>query len=271
VAARVRSWAVVVVVAVAACTPAPPAEGEGEGEGDVGFVGGMRWQITLIEPPASIELDVDAWDLDLFDTPTATIADLQERGVKVICYFSAGTFEPGRPDEAAFPARVIGNGYEDDNFAEERYLDVNDDAVFAIMQDRLDLAVDKGCDAVDPDNVDLSEHDTGFAISVGGMLAFNRALIAAAHARGLAIGLKNYLEVLDDIADEYDFAVNEECVAFDECAAYADNLLAANKPVFHIEYVDAADVAGVCAITQPLGLSTVIKDLLLDDDVTFCP
>lgn len=237
------------------------------------FPVGMSWQITLIEPPSLAEtsLGVGAWDLDLFDTDASIITALQAEGTQVICYFSAGTFEPGRPDEADFPARVIGNGYEDDNFAEERYLDVNDVVVLDIMRARLDLAVAKGCDAVDPDNVDLMDHDSGFAITAPEMAAFNLALVDEAHDRGLAIGLKNDLDQFDDIAAAYDFAVNEECVQFDECGVYSDSFIAAGKAVFHIEYVPVREAAAVCAITQPLSLSTLIKNLILDDPFTLCP
>ena len=37
------------------------------------------------------------------------------------------------------------------------------------------------------------------------------------------------------------------------------------------QVVDPARVDEVCAVTKPLGLSTVIKNYDLDDDVTFCP
>ena len=144
----------------AACTATGAAPGASE------FVRGMRWQITLVEPPTALDLEVDAWDLDLVDTPRATIA--------------ACTFEPGRPDAADFAADVIGDGYEDEAFAEERYLDVTNPVVFDIMKTRLDLALAKGCDAVDPDNVDLPTHDTGFNISAADMRTFNRGLIAEA-------------------------------------------------------------------------------------------
>ena len=264
-------------------TPSPepmpePTPERVPGEKAGAFVKGLRWQITLIEPPSvdEVGLDVDAWDLDLFDTEPAIIGALHDEGTLVICYFSAGTFEPGRPDEAAFDADVIGNGYDDAAFAEERYLDVRDGRVLGIMKDRLDLAAQKGCDAVDPDNVDLFDHDTGFSISAAEMADFNRSLVDEAHDRGLSIGLKNDQAQLDDIAglkgqDGYDFAVNEECVAFDECGDYADSFLADDRPVLHIEYVDPAQIDAVCAVTRPLGLSTVVKNLALDDAVTFCP
>ena len=139
----------------------------------------------------------------------------------------------------------------------------------AIMEARLDLAVAKGCDAVDPDNVDLHQHDTGFSISDGGMVAFNLALVDAAHARGLAIGLKNNIEQFDAIASAYDFAVNEECFEFDECAEYSDDFIDDDKAVFHIEY--AVNLTQICAVTQSLGLSTLKKSLDLDAPFQACP
>jgi hypothetical protein len=52
----------------------------------------------------------------------------------------------------------------------------------------------------------------------------------------LAIGLKNALEMLDDVKSVVHFAVNEECVKANECARYKDFSGRAKKPVFHIEY-----------------------------------
>lgn len=232
---------------------------------------GATWQITLSVVPTARDQDVEAWDLDLFDTPTETIALLQAGGTRVICYFSAGTYEPDRPDSTSFPSAVLGNNYEDPAFAEERYLDITDRVVSDIMGARLDLAVTKGCDAVDPDNVDLFDHDTGFAITEDQMRDFNLALADAAHARGLAVGLKNDQAQLADVGHAYEFAVNEECFANGECDDYVDNLLADGKPVFHIEYLPATEAAAICAVTQPLGLSTVIKSYDLGAAVTYCP
>ena len=59
-----------------------------------GFHKGMTWQITLSEPPRSRNVDVEAWDLDLFDTPSDVIRTIHDGGTQVICYFSSGTFEP---------------------------------------------------------------------------------------------------------------------------------------------------------------------------------
>ena len=38
-------------------------------------------------------------------------------------------------------------------------------------------------------------------------------LAELAHERSLTIGLKNDLDQIDDLVDDFDFAVNESCVA----------------------------------------------------------
>jgi len=269
---RVGTTLAFALALVAGCVP----DGAGDAVGDpevTAFPARSTWQITLLEPPtlADVDLDVAVWDLDLFDVDVEVVEALQARGTKVVCYFSAGTWEPFREDADDFPARIIGNGYEDDAFAEERYLDVTDPLTLELAEARLDRAVAKGCDGVDPDNVDLHLPDTGFAISEADMLAFNVALADAAHRRGLAVGLKNSIELFDDLAGHYDFAVNEECFQFDECDAYAAPFIADDKAVFHIEYVEPAALDAICAVTVPLGLSTLQKNLVLDAPFTACP
>ena len=37
------------------------------------------------------------------------VASLHAKGRKVVCYFSAGSYETGRPDASSFPAAVLGN------------------------------------------------------------------------------------------------------------------------------------------------------------------
>ena len=51
----------------------------------------------------------------------------------------------------------------------------------------------------------------------------------------MGIGLKNSVEILDNVSSIIDFAVNEECVKFQECDAYA-KFLATGAPVINIEY-----------------------------------
>jgi hypothetical protein len=116
------------------------------------------WQIVLLRPLAlnstatSTIPNVDIFDIDLFDNPKSTFDQLHRLGKKAICYFSAGSFEPNRPDSGSFKASDKGNGL--DGWPGEHWLNLNSDNVRQIMSERIELAAQKGCDAVDPDNID---------------------------------------------------------------------------------------------------------------------
>ena len=174
----------------------------------------VTWQWQL-QGEVNTSYDVDVYDIDLFDTPIETLATLRADGRVVICYFSAGSYEGWRPDAAEFGVGDLGatlDGWED-----ERWLDVRADSVRTVMAQRLDLAVERGCDGVEPDNVTAFDNDTGFDITADDQLEFNRFLAEAAHERGLLIGLKNDLEQIPELVDHFDFAVNEQCHEYDEC------------------------------------------------------
>ena len=53
--------------------------------------------------------NVVMYDIDLWDTPVDTIAALKKARKKVICYFSAGSYENWRSDKHLFPDSVKGN------------------------------------------------------------------------------------------------------------------------------------------------------------------
>ena len=69
-------------------------------------------QVQLQGTP-NISYDVELYVLDLFDTDSAVIDALHADGRKMICYFSAGTFENWRDDAGRFTAadkgRRLGN------------------------------------------------------------------------------------------------------------------------------------------------------------------
>lgn len=179
-------------------------------------------------------LPVDIYNLDLFDTSPETIADLHARGVRVMCYFSAGSYEDWRPDAVNFPASVLGNDLE--GWPGEKWLDIRNLQILApIMLARLSLAVQKGCDGADPDNVDGYANDSGFPLTPEDQLAYNIFLANAAHQNGLGIGLKNDLEQIPALVTFFDWALNEECFFYKECHLL-EPFIQAGKPVFVIEY-----------------------------------
>ncbi len=124
---------------------------------------GASWQIILSGSlninagSPSISPDVDIFDIDLFTntnngTDGSVIEALHSANKKVICYFSAGSFEPDRSDSGNFTESDKGHRLE--KWREEQWLDLNSPNVRKIMAARIQTAATMGCDAVDPDNID---------------------------------------------------------------------------------------------------------------------
>ena len=135
-----------------------------------GLTVGMSWHLqlqgTLQKPNRQL------YDIDLFDTPATTIAELKNQGRTVICYFSAGSYENWRPDANQFPQAALGKPL--DGWEGENWLDIRNATVRSIMGKRMDLAKQKGCDGVDPDNVDGYSNDTGLPLTAAHQLDYNR-------------------------------------------------------------------------------------------------
>jgi hypothetical protein len=225
----------------------------------------VSWQIQYTGE-IDISLDVDVFNLDLFDTTPDVIDTLHQRGVFVICYFSAGSYEDWRPDSSQFPTEVLGKDLE--GWPGEKWLDIRRlDLLAPIMEARLDLAVQKGCDGVDPDNVNGYTNDTGFPLTYDDQITYNVFLAQAAHLRGLAIGLKNDLEQVPDLLPYFDWILNEECFTYQEC----DQLLPfiqAGKPVFVIEY--ELTPPEFCPQANQMGFNALHKHWELDAYRTDC-
>jgi hypothetical protein len=201
------------------------------------------------------------------------IDELRAKGRTVICYFSAGSRENYRPDAGSFLPADYGNPL--DGWPDENWLDVRSANVRTIMKARLDLAVGKHCHGVEPDNVDGYANDSGFPLTAADQLDFNRFIAKEAHARGLSVGLKNTLELAVELLPDFDWALNEECLAYSECSTLAP-FISAQKAVFHVEYVDqisqgAAKQSAVCGDPTIQGFSSLIKTLDLDAWRLACP
>jgi hypothetical protein len=214
----------------------------------------------------SATADVAMVDADLFDLPQGTIDGLNAEGVVVICYFSAGSHEDWRPDAGDFPTGAIGDPL--DGWPGERWIDHRDPELRDVMVARLDLAAEKGCDGVEPDNVDGYANASGFDLSAADQLDYNLFLAYEAHGRGLSIGLKNDLDQVPELVEHFNWALNEECQSYNECDLL-DPFLDAGKAVFHVEYVDtegegAAAAQSVCPPALAKGFSTLVKTWDLD-------
>jgi hypothetical protein len=231
---------------------------------------GTSFSIVLSVAPTTVTTPAQVVDLDLFDTKSSTIAALKRQGKRVLCYFSAGSWENWRPDKNAFPANVLGNPL--DGWPGERWLDIRKlNLLAAPMRTRLDLCKRKGFDGVDPDNVDGFNANTGFPLARVHAINYLRFLASEAHARGLAIGLKNATEIAATLLPVMDFAVTEDCFKQGWCRV-SKNFIAQNKPVFAIEYTDnRIDFAAFCRQAKANGLSPLLKRRNLDTWERRCP
>lgn len=214
-----------------------------------------QWQLT-----GDIDTSIDAqmYDIDLYTSDPATIQTLHDKGHKVVCYFSAGTYEPGRPDSAAL--EKTGLGMTLDGWPDEKWLDVRKPAVRELMKARLDLAKNRKCDGVEPDNIDGYDNENGLGLIEKDGLDYDKFLASEAHARGLSIGLKNSLGLVSDLVSVFDWALNEECLQYDECEELTP-FIKAGKAVFHCEY--GSSTKDICGKT-PQGFSSIVKRLDLD-------
>lgn len=242
---------------LAGCVPGPdPGSGSGAGRSD-----GPRWQPRpgtdwqwQLSGRLDTSVDVPVYDIDGFDHSGETVARLHRDGRKVICYLSTGAWEDFRPDAGDFPDEVVGRG---NGWEGERWLDIRrTDVLEPIMAERFDMCRDKGFDAVEPDNMDGYRNRTGFPLTAADQLRYNRLIARLAHERGLAVGLKNDLDQIPQLVGDYDFAVNEQCAQYGECARLTP-FIEAGKAVFHAEYELPA--GRFCADSRRLKLSSLLK------------
>ncbi|KAJ5856140.1 uncharacterized protein N7529_010084 [Penicillium soppii] len=196
---------------------------------------GVKWQIQLIDAVEDTTVDADIWDIDLFDNTAETITTLKNKGHKVICYFSAGTYEDWRSDISKFNSADFGSNLDD--WPGERWLNIKSDTVRSIMSARLDMAKEKGCDGVDPDNIDAYGNSNGLGLTEADSIDYLTFLASESHSRGMSIGLKNGGDIIGSVIDKMQWSVNEQCAEYNECDVYAA-FTKVNKPVFHIEYSD---------------------------------
>jgi len=229
---------------------------------------GTTWQWQL---QGTIDTTVDAmvFDIDLFESPQSVIDQLHTQGRKVICYFDTA-YEPNRPDSAQLaPYR----GDPISGWPGQYWLDIRVPAVQAVMIARIELARTKHCDAIEPDDVDVTTNDTKLHITPAQQLAFIQLLGTEGHDRDLAVALKNDLDQVTMLVDALDFAVNEECFKYTECDQLAP-WIAANKPVFQTEYT-AGDLATlgqtICPKAHTAHFDTNIKHLDLGVPRYPCP
>ncbi|ODN81912.1 hypothetical protein L202_02256 [Cryptococcus amylolentus CBS 6039] len=119
----------------------------------------------IVSTNTGLSVDGQVYIVDAEGTSAETIAQYKANGKTVICYFSAGTWEPNRPDASSFDASCVcaaGESFTDDGCTsdenkldgwDEWWLDIHSDScktsVQSVMTTRIEKAAAKGCDGVD--------------------------------------------------------------------------------------------------------------------------
>jgi hypothetical protein len=163
-------------------------------------------------------------------------------GLYNICYVNAFQAQP--EERGQWPADLLlrdahGKVVVDQDW-NEALLDIRTPAKRERVAARVDRWIDecakKGFDAIEPDNYDSYTRSRKL-LTADDATAFITLLSRHAHARQLAIGQKNTVELAGlRSRTGLDFAVAEECGEYDECGEYAK---AFHDRVVVIEYTDS--------------------------------
>lgn len=229
---------------------------------------GLTWQWQLSDK-FDLDYSADVFDIDVHVHPSA-VEHFHQQNAKVICYISVGSVEDWREDAEQFPDEVIGADYE--GWSGEKWLDIRRiDLIAPIMRARLDLCAASGFDAIEPDNIEIYTNETGFPLTYDDQLRYAIWLANEAHARGLAIGLKNAPDQVADLVDLYDFAVTEDCFFYDWCEDMLP-FIEKGKAVFAAEYTDlGGDFGEYCEVSAEHNFSTILKHRDLGAWIETCP
>jgi hypothetical protein len=104
------------------------------------------------------------------------------------------------------------------------------------METRIELAKSKGFDAVEPDNIDGWENETGFNITATEQLTYNEWIASAVHAAGMSVVLKNDIDQAQTLEPYFDWDLDEQAYQNDEWSPGLLCFVNAGKAVFEAEY-----------------------------------
>ena len=218
--------------------------------------GAFDYQLDEPYPPAS---DVSVVVRDRVSRPPS--------GRYGVCYVNAFQTQPQERatwlrDRAALVLRdAAGVPVEDPDWPGEMLLDIGGQdrraAAAEVVSAELDACLRQGFAATELDNLDSWTRSRGL-LTQADAAAYATLLVRAAHARGLAVAQKNAAELLGaPELPRFDFAVTEDCGAFDECGAFT---AVYGDRVFDVEYTDAG-LDAACAASPPVRV--VRRDLAL--------
>ena len=284
-----------VALTLTACQGLPGA-GQEAGQGPGQDAGRSSASVVVVDvglPPTSGRFDYQlgaAYELEGgLDVVVRDGTADPAAGAYNICYVNGFQTQPGEADlwldgnEDLLLHDAAGELVVDPDWPDEYVLDPSTqarrDRILGILGPVLTGCADAGFDAVEIDNLDtwtrFTDPSTGL-IEQADALALAGSYIGLAHEAGLAVGQKNAAEATTEGRElGFDFAVTEECAAYDECGSYTGVY---GEQVLQIEYTDNLPDGfdAVCADPDRAPLTILRdRDLLSPDDEAYaydqCP
>lgn len=230
------------------------------GSGGSGTLGrspapGVTWQAQLSGSVDST-LDVELFYLDADFASPSMLSTLRASGRIVLCYVSAGTFEPWREDANAFPESALGEPLLD--YPREQWIDFRDSRVKDILRARLDGMSRAGCDGVYPSTLEAHREASGFDLGRSDVVAYARWLAGEIHARGMSAGLSVSAELVPDVENAYDWALAIDCLAGSGCAPWVP-VRQSGRAVLLVEFGGEGDAPRICTAAKSLGFDAIVK------------
>ena len=228
---------------------------------------------TANEPPAQERFDYQLGgayesaggvDSARFDTVVRDSTAEPLPGAYSICYVNGLQTQPGvewNPDlllRDAGGRAVIDPEWPDENILDPSTAEKRA-GIDAVLGPVIDACAAQGFSAVEIDNLDTWTRFPDL-IDEDSVLALARLYADRAHASGMEIAQKNTPDGAGRIRSDvgFDFAVAEECLAYDECGSYTE---AYGSRVYDIEYTDnlPAPFEQMCA-RQDRPSVTILRD-----------
>ena len=220
------------------------------------------------------------YDLDGIDNSASAVRALHRLHDKAICYVevgAAGNYYSAAQERipVTYFAQLKAAGDLGSNVPgdPENYLNISAASTARIIKAMIRQQCSaKGFDAVEPDIDDSYTDATGFKVTEGMNIRYDKMLGAYAHSLGLAWGQKNgdndpqFARALEPTTD---FLLAEECNFYHTCGAVTSPYVKARKMVLDVEYTDdwgddtAKDLAQFCTFDLARGIDgTLFKTTL---------
>jgi len=211
------------------------------------------------------------YDIDGIDNSASTVTALHRLHDKVICYVEVGAAgnyysaaDEGIPVTYFAQLKAAGDLGSSVSGYPEYYLNISSASTGRIIEAMIRQQCSaKGFDAVEPDIDDSYTDATGFKITEGMNISYDKMLGAYAHSLGLAWGQKNgdndsqFSASLEPVTD---FLLDEECNFYQTCGVVTSPYVKAGKLVLDAEYTDdwgddtAKDLAQFCTFDLAHGI-----------------